>query len=95
MEVGIGENPPVDASSVLPDGKSCAGPAQFKKLLAEDDNCSAAAFVEQLATYALRRVMTLDDIEHLHAIAASAKADDYRLQSLIRGLVMSDLFRKR
>jgi hypothetical protein len=48
-----------------------------------------------LATYALRRVMTVDDLPQLHSIVAAAKADDYRLQSLIRGLVMSELFRRR
>jgi hypothetical protein len=95
VEGGTGDNPPVDASGVLPNGKSFAGPAEFKKRLAEDDDLLARAFLEQLATYALRRVMTVDDVQQLDAIAASAKADDYRLQSLIRGLVMSELFQKR
>ena len=95
IEGGTGEDPPVDASGVLPDGRSFAGPSEFKKLIADDDARLAEAFVEQLATYALRRVMTVDDTPHLHSIVASAKANDYRLQSLIRGLVMSELFRRR
>ncbi|MEQ8790856.1 MAG: DUF1592 domain-containing protein [Pirellulaceae bacterium] len=95
VEGGTGDHPPVDASGVLPNGKSFAGPAEFKQRLAEDDDRLARAFLEQLATYALRRVMTVDDLQQLDTIAASAKADDYRLQSLIRGLVMSELFQKR
>ncbi len=95
IEGGIGDDPPVDAAGVLPDGKTFAGPAEFKKLLAAEDGRLAEAFLEQLATYALRRVMTIDDLEHLRTIAASAKADDYRLRSLIRGLVMSELFQQR
>ena len=95
VEGGIGDNPPVDASGTFPDGKTFAGPAEFKKLLAQNDDRLAQAFVEQLATYALRRVMTVDDVQQLHAIAASARPDDYRLRSLIRGLVMSELFQKR
>jgi hypothetical protein len=95
IEGGIGEDPPVDASGVLPDGRTFAGPSEFKKLIADDDERLAEAFVEQLATYALRRVMTVDDLPQLHSIVAAAKADDYRLQSLIRGLVMSELFRRR
>jgi hypothetical protein len=95
IEGGTGTNPPVDASGSLPDGRAFSGPAEFKKLLAENDDRLARAFLEQLATYALRRVMTVDDIEQLHSIAASVNADEYRLQSMIRGLVMSELFQKR
>ncbi len=80
---------------MLPDGQTFAGPSEFKKLLAKDDGRLAEAFLEQLATYALRRVMTVDDLEQLRSIAASAKVDDYRLRSLIRGLVLSDLFQRR
>ncbi len=95
VEGGVGENPPVDASGVLPDGRAFSGPAEFKKLLAEDDGRLAEAFLEQLATYALRRVMTVDDMESLQSIATTAKKNGYRLRSLIRGLVLSELFQKR
>ena len=95
VEGGIGDDPPVDATGVLPDGKTFAGPSEFKKLFAEDEDRLAEAFLEQLATYALRRVMTVDDVQQLRSIVASAEADDYRLQSLIRGLVMSELFQRR
>lgn len=95
VEGGTGDNPPVDASGTLPDGRSFAGPAEFKKRLAANDDRLAQAFLEQLATYALRRVMTVDDVQQLYTIAASAKADDYRLPSLIRRLVMSELFQNR
>ena len=47
-----------------------------------------------MATYALRRVMTVDDSEQIQSMVASAKADDYGLQILIRALVMSELFQK-
>ena len=95
VEGGIGDNPPVDASGSFPDGKTFAGPAEFKTLLAENQDRLARAFVEQLATYALRRVMTVDDVHQLHAIAASAKPDDYRIVDLVRALAKSELFRKR
>ena len=39
--------------------------------------------------------MTVDDTRELHSIVAKAKADGYRLQSLARGLVLSELFQKR
>ena len=76
-------------------GRSFANASEFKKLLADDERRLAEAFLEQVATYALRRVMTVDDTEQLHAIAASAGHSDYGVKSLIRGLVLSELFRKR
>ena len=92
---GIGADPPVDATGVLPDGRSFANASEFKKLLAEDERRLAEAFLEQVATYALRRVMTVDDTEQLNAIAASAAESDDGVKSLIRAFVLSDLFRKR
>ena len=81
----------MDASGVLPDGRPFAGPSDFKKLLADDDRL-AEAFLEQLATYALRRVMTIDDLDQIRLIVESTKADEHRLQSLIRRLVLAELF---
>jgi hypothetical protein len=52
-----------------------ADPSEFRKLLAEDDDRLAGAFLEQLATYALRRVMTVDDVQQLRSLVASSKAD--------------------
>ena len=80
---------------MLPDGRSFANASEFKKLLAEDERRLAEAFLEQVATYALRRVMTVDDTEQLNAIAASAAESDDGVKSLIRAFVLSDLFRKR
>jgi hypothetical protein len=95
VEGGTGDDPPVDASGTLPDGRSFAGPAEFKRLLAESPDTFGRAFVEQLATYALRRVMTVDDAAALDAIAAQSKADGYRLKSLVRALAVSELFKRR
>lgn len=95
MTAGQGENPEVDASGVLPDGRSFRGPDHFKQLLAEDLDRFAEAFVEQLATFALRRVMTLDDTAQIQAIALASQRDGYRLRSIIENFVASDLFQKR
>lgn len=95
VEGGMGDDPLVNASGMLPDGRSFAGAAEFKRLLAESPDVFARAFIEQLATYALRRVMTVDDAAALDAIAAQSKADGYRLKSLVRTLALSDLFKRR
>ena len=92
---GNGDDPPVNPSGALPDGRTYADADEFKKLMADDADRFAVAFVEQLATYALRREMTIDDESELHAIAAAAKQDDHRLRSLIERFALSPLFRKR
>ena len=92
---GSGANPPVDASGVLPDGRAFKGSDDFRKLLIEDLDRFAESFVEQLATYALRRVMTIDDAGQIKAIVQASKKDGYRLRDVIENLVLSDLFQKR
>ena len=92
---GQGGNPPVNTSGSLADGRTFNGPAEFKQLLAQDVDRFAEAFVEQLATYALRRVMTTDDAAAIKAIAQASQKDGYRLRTVLENFVMSDLFQKR
>ena len=95
VTAGQGANPPVNASGALADGRTYAGPEAFKKLLVQDIDRFAEAFVEQLATFALRRAMALDDRAAIKAVAGAVKKGDYKLQTTIESLVLSDLFQKR
>jgi hypothetical protein len=92
---GAGDNPKVDASGEMIDGRKFSGAASFKKLLLADMDKFNAAFIEKLATFALRRVMTIDDRAALSSLAKQGKAADYRVQSIVESLVLSDLFQKR
>ena len=92
---GQGDNPPVDASGALPDGRIFSGPEELKTLLVDDLDRFAEAFVGQLATYALRRVMTIDDATQIKAIAEASEPGGYQLRILIENLVMSELFQRR
>jgi len=92
---GQGNDPPVDASGRLADGRFFAGPEAFKDLLAADSDRFAEAFVGTLATYALRRAMTVDDTAGIRAVVAASRESDYRLRSLVENLIASDLFRSR
>ena len=92
---GVGEDPLVNASGTFPNGRSYDSPEEFKQLLTGDLDRFAEAFVEQLATFALRRVMTIDDAALIQAIAAASRQDDYQLRTLVEQLVMSELFLKR
>jgi hypothetical protein len=95
VTAGKGDDPPVDASGTLADGRAFAGPDEFKRLLAADIDAFATAFTRHLATYALRRPLTVDDAAGIAAITAACKADGYRLKSLLEALVTSELFLKR
>ena len=95
VPTGVGANPPVDASGELPDGRSFSTPTEFQALLLDDIDRFNAAFVEKLATYALRRPMGVDDRDQLERIASAAAARDYRLRDLVQALVLSDLFQGR
>jgi hypothetical protein len=95
VPTGVGSNPPVDASGTLADGRSFSGPAEFAELLVQDLDSFHAAFVEKLATYALRRPMGVADRGELERIAARSAANGYRLQQLVESLILSDLFAHR
>lgn len=95
VAAGTGEDPLVDASGVLPDGRAFNDVVEFKRLLLDDREKVARAFIEQLCTYALRRVLTVDDRDDLAAIEVDAKANGYRVKDIIRAVALSELMRKR
>jgi len=92
---GTGKDPAVDPSGVMPDGREFKDPVQFKKLLLEDRDRFLHAFIEHLGTYALRRVLTVDDRESISAIVAEAGKNGYGLKDVVRAVALSDLVRKR
>ncbi|MFO0870268.1 MAG: DUF1592 domain-containing protein [Pirellulales bacterium] len=95
VPTGVGEDPVVDASGKMPDGREFRDSVEFKRLLIAERDQIARAFIEHLCTYALRRVLTVDDQDDLKRIAAEAKKHDYRVQEIVRAVALSDLIRKR
>jgi hypothetical protein len=92
---GTGEDPPIDASGVMPDGRVFKDSVQFKQLLLADRDQIARAFIEHLCTYALRRVLTIDDQDDVKSIAAEAKKNNYCVKDIVRAVALSNLLRKR
>jgi hypothetical protein len=89
-----GENP-VDASGVLPDGRSFRGPAELKRLLVSRSDDLARAFAEKLLTYALGRGLTRSDRPALNRIIAQAKLDEYKIRSFVYAVAESEPFTSR
>ncbi len=95
VPTGVGEDPLVNASGVMPDGRSFADVEEFKKLILQDRDRFLQPFVEQLCTYGLRRVLTVDDRKDIQAIVSEAKQKNYRLKDIVRAVALSDLMKKR
>ena len=92
---GTGDDPPVDPSGVLPDGRKFANTEEFRQLLMADMNAFNVAFIEKLATYGMRRTMSFEDRDELKEIARISREKDYRVKDILEAFVLSDLFQKR
>ncbi|WP_229665425.1 DUF1592 domain-containing protein [Croceicoccus mobilis] len=86
---------PIDAGAVLPDGTQFSGIAGLRAILLDRKDEFARAFTERLMTYALARGVTATDMPQVRAIARDAAADDYRIQTIIRGIAASHAFTLR
>ena len=95
VPTGVGDDPAVNASGTLPDGRPFNNSVEFKRLLIEDRDKVARAFIEHLCTYALRRVLTVDDQDAVQAIVDAAKQRQFRVRDIVRAVALSDLIRSR
>jgi hypothetical protein len=86
---------PIDASGELPDGTTVAGAADLRRALVAQPDQFVQALTENLLTFALGRSTDYRDMPTVRAIVRRAKADDYRFESIVLGIVASDAFRKR
>ena len=95
VPTGVGDDPLVDASGEMPDGRPFTDSVQFKRLLLEDRDKVARAFIEHLCTYALRRVLSVDDRDGIQAILDEAKRSQYGMRAIVRSVALSELMRTR
>lgn len=84
---------PVDAHSTLPDKTEIDGANELKRYLAEDRLDQVAfSVLKHLTVYATGRSLTYNELEYLRREGQKLKADDYRLQDMIRFVVRSPMF---
>jgi mono/diheme cytochrome c family protein len=86
-------NAPIDASTVLPDGRPVDGPAQLRAALFAGRDLFVRAFTEKLTMYALGRELKAYDMPQIRAVVRKAATQDYRLSAIVSGIVSSDAFR--
>jgi mono/diheme cytochrome c family protein len=89
------ENAAIDARSVLPNGVAINGPGELATQLASRPSVFAEALTEKLMVYALNRDLEYFDMPQVRAVVRAAAKDNYRLSSIVRGIVNTDAFRKQ
>jgi hypothetical protein len=85
----------IDASAQMADGTSLNGVAGLRKVLLQRRDGFTRAFTERLLTYALGRGVEPQDMPTVRAIARRAATDDYRIHSVIMGIIESQPFNLR
>jgi hypothetical protein len=86
---------PVDASASMPDGAKFNGLGGLQKILLDHKDEFTRAFTERLLIYALGRGLEAYDQPKVRAIAREVADDDYRIRTLILGIVKSEPFNLR
>jgi hypothetical protein len=86
---------PVDPSGAFPNGKSFNGPAEMKTLLKDNMAEFTRCLAEKMLTYSLGRGVEPYDRRTVQLLVRQTAAHDYRLQTLILGIVHSAPFQQR
>jgi hypothetical protein len=84
---------PIDARTVLPNGRAVDGPAQLRDALFTGRDLFVRAFTEKLMMYALGRELQWYDMPQVRTVVRGAMTQDYRLSAIVSGIVSSDSFR--
>ena len=90
------EGPPVDPSSVTPDGHAFAGIAEYKRILLEQQLDQVARHLtSQFFVFGTGAEVDFADRDALEQILARRRDAGYPIRTLIHDVVSSDVFRNR
>jgi hypothetical protein len=85
----------IDASGMLASGKHIGGPAELNTALLGKPDQFVQALTEKLMVFGLGRGLRYQDMPAVRDIVRNASKDDYRFESLIRGIVASPAFQMK
>jgi len=88
-------NAPIDASTVLPSGVPINGVVELRAQLVDRREMFARTVTERLMMYGVNRQLEYFDMPQVRAIVRGSAKDNYKLSSLVLGIVNSDAFRKQ
>jgi hypothetical protein len=86
---------PIDASGSLPDGSKFGDVDGLEAALLRRPELFVGAFTEKLLTYALGRGVEYYDAPSVRAVVREAPTEDFRVSSIILGVVKSQPFQMR
>jgi hypothetical protein len=88
-------NVPIDASTLLPTGVTINGVVELRAQLVARPEVFARTVTERLLMYAVNRELEYFDMPQVRAIVRAAEKDNYKLSSIILGIVNSEAFRRQ
>jgi hypothetical protein len=86
---------PVDAVTALWDGTPLNGAADLRQALVARSPQFAETVVEKLLVYGLGRKVEYHDMPAVRSIVSNARARNYKLKDLIKGVALSPAFQRR
>jgi hypothetical protein len=85
----------IDARTVLPNGVAINGVVELRAQLVERPATFVTAVTERLMMYAINRKLEYFDMPQVRSIVRAAAKENYKLSSIVLGIVNSDAFRKQ
>jgi len=86
---------PLDTAGVLADGSKVDGPVALREVILSRPDAFMTTLTERLMTYALGRGIEPSDMPVIRSIVKKAAQNNYRLGSIITGIVESAPFQMR
>jgi hypothetical protein len=86
---------PLDVAGVLADGTKVNGPAALREAILSRPNAFVTVIAERMLTYALGRGLEPSDMPVVRKIVKKTAQNDYRLSSIVMGIVESAPFQMR
>jgi hypothetical protein len=89
------EGAKIDPAGVMFNGSKIDGPVALREILMAKPEIFASVFAEKLMIYALGRGLQYYDMPTVRAIVRDARRNDYRLSSIVLGIVKSTPFQMK
>ena len=86
---------PLDTAGTLADGSKVNGPVELREAIASRPAAFTTVITEKMLTYALGRGLEPSDMPVVRRIVKKAAQNDYRLSSIVMGIVESAPFQMR
>jgi hypothetical protein len=86
---------PLDVAGTLADGSQVSGPVALREAILSRPNAFVTVVTEKMLTYALGRGLEPSDMPVVRRIVKKAAQNEYRLSSIVMGIVESAPFQMR